>query len=238
MKKLLPFSLALLLFCTGRAQDDSISLWQPDPLGHYVFIQFTGGSHRIPERYRTSFDTATRTDLSRLKTVWSLKAGYYFADWLGVGGLLAFSYSGKQKNIDSVRWGNSGGITVNGSGNAAAMVRFGLVTRLQPYRTRGLLIYVDIDGGGVRAIAGGGKAQRTIGGGGGGSTTIVKRKQTNLFVSLAPGLLLRLGRIVYLTGNWQYTFSKLKEPFGSVNALTGHGINVGLGFSIPPKKTI
>lgn len=199
-----------------------------------IFFQFTTGSHHIGNKYKTAFDTTTLVDFTKYKMLWNLSTGYYFTNRLFANIDFAFIYSGKQKNIDGIDWGN--GITVRGSGYAGAMLRYGVGIGWLPYSKNRLDILLNIEAGRLSAIAGGGDATRTIGGGGSNNTNIVKQKEKNLYYNLKTGMQYRLGNSLYFTSNFQYCISTFKQPIGSVSAFTGWSYNLGIGFTIPTKN--
>jgi hypothetical protein len=202
-----------------------------------MFIQVTGGTHTIGNQYRTDFDTATLVDFSKIKTLWNITAGYHFTNWFALLTNAGFIYSGKQKTVDGISWGDGGGITVNGSGYAGAMIRYGLGCRFIPYSKAKLSTYLDFMGGGVKVLAGGGKGTRTIGGGGSGSADdIVMKKANTTFYVVGAGINYRLSKEFHFTTNLQYNISSLKEPIGSVKAFTGLSVNAGIGFNFSLKK--
>lgn len=201
-----------------------------------VFLQFTVGNHHIGSSYRTAFDTITLVDFTKFKTLWNLKTGYYFSNRLYTNLDFAFIYSGKQKNINSISWGNGSGITVKGSGYAGAMIRYGLGLGFVAYNRNKLSINTGLEAGRIHTIAGGGNATRNIGGGGNNNTTIVEKKHQNIYYNIHAGAIYKFDKTFYFNGNLQYNISPFKQPLGSVSAFTGISINIGLGISIPTKK--
>ncbi len=203
-----------------------------------IFFQFTGGTHHIGNQYKTAFDTTTLVDFTRFKTLWNLNAGYYFTNCFFSNIDFAFIYSGKQKNIDGIDWGNGNGVSIRGSGYAGAILRYGVGIGWLPYNKNRLNILLNIEAGRLKAIAGGGVATRIIGGGGSGagSTSIVKENEKSIYYNLKTGIQYRLGNSAYFTSNFQYTISSFKQPIGSVSAFTGWSYNLGIGFIIPTKK--
>lgn len=200
-----------------------------------IFLQITIGSHHIGSQYKTEFDKNTLVDFTNHKTLWNLRAGYYFSNRLYSNVDVALIYSGKQENIDNINWDDPGGITVNGSGYAGAMIRCGLGLGFVAYTHSRLSINTGIDSGIINAIAGGGTANRTIGGGD-NDTDIEKQSQKSIYYNIYAGLNYRIGKSFSLNSNLQYNISAFKQPIGSVSAFTGISVNLGLGITISTKN--
>lgn len=202
-----------------------------------IFFQLTVGRHHIGSQYKTDFDTSTLVDFTKYKTLWNIIAGYYFTNRLSANIDFAFIYSGKQKNIDDIDWGNgSSGITVRGSGYAGAMLRYGVGIGWLLYSKNRLDILLNLSTGQLKAIAGGGDATRTIGGGGvGNSTNIIEKNESTFYYTVSPGINYKLSQVFFLSSNLQYALSKFTEPIGSVKAFTGWSFNIGIGFAISTK---
>jgi hypothetical protein len=200
-----------------------------------IAFQLTAGSHHIRQEYRTTFDTSTLVDFTNFKTLWNLRAAYYFSNRFYSNFDVALIYSGKQKSIDSIDWNNPNGITVSGSGYAGAMLRYGIGLGFAAYNRNRLSINTGVDAGIIHTLAGGGNATRTIGGGN-KSTEIVKQKQKSKYYNIYAGLNYRSGRSFFFNGNLQYNLSSLKQPIGSISAFTGISVNFGLGIIISTKN--
>lgn len=201
-----------------------------------AFLQVMAGRHHIGNAYRTTFDTTTLVDFSKIKTLWSIKAGYHFTNRLFATLDAAFIYSGKQKHIDHIDWANPNGITVSGSGYAGAMIRYGLGVGLIAYRINRISITTGLDAGSLSTMAGGGKVTRTIGGGGNNNPDVAKHRQRGTYTNIYAALHYRLGKQFFFTTNIQYKIAPLKQPIGSVNAFTGISFNAGLGVIIPTQN--
>lgn len=202
-----------------------------------IFLQLTVGSHQIGSQNKTDFETSSLVDFTKYKTLWNIKAGYYFSNRWFPNIDFAFIYSGKQKNIDGIDWGNgSEGVTIRGSGYAGAMIRYGFGIGWLPYSKNRLNILLNFSAGQLKAIAGGGNATKTIGGSGvGNSTNITKKNENTFYYTLSPGINYKLSQAFFFSSNFQYKLSKFTEPIGSVNAFTGWSLNIGIGFTISTK---
>ena len=201
-----------------------------------LFFQITGGKHTIGTPYRTDFDTSTLVDFARIKTIWNIVAGYHISNRVALIVNAGFMYSGKHKQVDGINWGGGGGITVNGSGYAGAMIRYGLGARFIPHIKKRLTVHIDLLAGKMKVIAGGGEGTRTIGGGGGSADDILKKKGNTIYYVLGPGINYRLEKSFHFTSNLQYKIAPLKESIGSVTAFTGISFNAGIGFNFSTKR--
>ena len=200
-----------------------------------VFFQATVGRHEINGNCRTGFDTATLVDFTRFKTLWNINAGYFITNRLSFNAEMAFIYSGKKKEVDSIDWNGGSGITVTGSGYAGAMVRYGIGLGWVPYHNNRIDIITSFSLGRLNTFAAGGGGTKTVGGGS-SNMDIVKEKRQTDYYNLMAGFSYRLSSTFYFTSNFQYNSSKLDQPIGSVNAFTGWSLNAGLGLIIPTKN--
>jgi len=200
-----------------------------------VYLQLTAGYHQIEKNHQTAFDTATLVDFARLKTLWNIQTGYYVTRHIAVTAEIAFIYSGKKKQINSIDWGGNGGITVSGSGYAGAMLRYGIGLCWLVYNHKRTDVFLTCNTGKLAAIAGGGSGTKTIGGGSSNMDIVRQKRQTN-YIAFLSALCYRLSNVVYFTGNIQYSIAGLEQPIGSVNAFTGWSVNLGLGLAISTKK--
>lgn len=200
-----------------------------------VFFQATVGRHQIGQPYHTGFDTATLVDFTRFKTQWHFTAGYGISHRLWLQAELAFIYSGKKKQVDSIDWHGSGGITVTGSGYAGAIIRYGVGLGCIPYHHRRIDIITGCSLGRLSALAAGGGGTKTVGSGS-SNTDIARDTRQTSYGSLLAGARYRLSNTFYAAANFQYTISAFAQPLGSVNAFTGWSLNAGFGFVIPTKN--
>lgn len=196
-----------------------------------VYLSFTAGSHHISNSYKEEFDTTTLVDFTKFKTLWNFRSGYVITKWLSIGADVAFIYSGKQKKIDSLDWGNGNGISLQGSGYAGAMIRYGLNLSLILYAKNRWSTFAGMDIGNINAFAGGGHVSKTAGSA--KTTSIVKSKQQTTYFNILAGANYQLGDLVYISGNMQYHTSEFKKKIGSVSGFTGLSVNLGFGISIP-----
>jgi hypothetical protein len=200
-----------------------------------VFFQVTGGRHEISKNCRTGFDTSTLVDFTRFKTLWNISTGYYITNRLFFNAELAFIYSGKKKQVDRIDWNGGSGITVTGSGYAGAMIRYGIGLGWLPYHNNRIDIITSFSLGRLNTFAAGGGGTKTVGGGSSNMDIVKEKRQTN-YCNLMAGFNYRLSSTFYFTANFQYNFSKLDQPVGSVSAFTGWSLNAGLGLIIPTKS--
>lgn len=201
-----------------------------------LFFELTIGRHQINQAYKTAADTVTMVDFTKLKTLWGINIGYHFSRLIYGALDVGIMYSGKQKRINSIDWGSGGGVTVRASGQAAAMIRYGLIIGWVPYQKERFNVVVNLAAGRLTAIAGGGTATRSIGSGGSNATNISKKKEQTIYIRPTTGIIYKFSSQFYFTSQIQYMIAGLAQPFGSVSALTGLAINMGLGFSISTKK--
>lgn len=202
-----------------------------------LFFALTIGRHQIDKQYKTATDTVTMVDFTKLKTLWGIQIGYYFAKRFHGAFDIGIMYSGKQKRINNIDWGSGGGVTVRGSGQAGAMIRYGIAVGWLPIQKDRFSVLLNLSAGRLTAIAGGGTATRTIGGGGGGNTTdIIQKKEYTHYIRPTTGIEYKLSRLFYFTSQLQFMIAGLKQPLGSVTAFTGWSVNIGLGFSVATKK--
>ena len=196
----------------------SLSQWE-----NTYFVSLKLGHQNISKKQRTALDEETLVDFSDLKTVWNIDAGYMFSQ--KIGGFLNVGLSfDKEQDI------SMNGSNINVTGNGAGVVKIGLGVKYIPFSKDRWSLYTDLAIGRLSATAGGGSGNiNTYTGNNSINTNKKTEKSKYLYFSLGSNY--RLGRIVYLTSNFQYSITNFENNIGSVSGLTGYTVNIGLGFS-------
>jgi len=60
---------------------------------------------------------------------------------------------------------------------------------------------------------------------------ITEKREKSNYLNFELGANYRLGNVIFLTSNFQYTISNFKNDIGSVSGFGGYTINLGIGFS-------
>lgn len=197
---------------------------------HNFFIALKIGNQQISNKFKTSFDQETLIDFSELNTFWSIQFGYMFTNHFG--GLINFGLIYKKEESSKNFQNTYDGAIISGSGSAAGLFKTGLGFRYVPFIKNEWSIYTDAAGGFINAKAGGGSGDVTISYGNVTSTIEkVEKSEKAKYIDFSIGTNYRLGNVVYLNGNFQYSFSKFDNPIGSISGHTGLTINIGLGFT-------
>jgi hypothetical protein len=72
----------------------------------------------------------------------------------------------------------------------------------------------------------------TAGGKGGiGGSDVSESSEANNYLGFSIGAIHRLGKVVFLESNLEYTSSSFENNIGSISGFTGYTINLGIGFS-------
>ena len=180
------------------------------------FLDISLGQNFIDSAYKTSFDEETLVDISETKSIWQFNIGYMFSNKFG--GLLDFGFmSAKEQDINFS--------TLSGKGSGFGVVKLGLGVRYVPYIKKNWSIYSDLKGGILNVKAAGG-----TGGFIGGFNAAEKDEASN-YLGVSIGAINRLGKVVFLKSNLEYTSSKFENNIGSISGFTGYTINLGIGFS-------
>ena len=194
------------------------------------FVNISVGNQRINNNYKTSFDKETLIDFSELNTNWSLQSGFMFTNH--IGGLINFGLTYKKEEASKNFQSTYDGIVISGSGSAAGLFKMGLGLRYVPFIKNEWSIYTDLNGGFLNAKAGQGSGGVTISSGNITNTMEkVKKAEKTKYFDFTIGTNYRLGNVVYLNGNFQYTFSRFNNPIGSISGYTGYTLSLGLGFT-------
>lgn len=202
---------------------------------HNWFMSITVGSPQLSAASKANFDTQTLVDFSTINTAWNFEAGYMFSPRFG--GFVSLDYLSKKKETftDFISFGS--GLSVTGSGSGGGLLKAGIGCRYLPYIKDRFSVFVDLSAGSLTAKAGGGTGTAIISVGGTSSQSdLVENQENTNFFDLAIGSNYRLGKVVFLTGNFSYNYSKFENDIGSISGLTGFSVNFGLGISIIPSS--
>ncbi len=193
------------------------------------FIALTIGNHSINSKNLTDFDEETLVDINEVHSIWHLTSGYMFTNKIGGVLDLGLLYTKEEsRNTDS----NSNVFSINGSGNGVGVLKFGIGARYISFAKKRWSIYSDIKGGILTARAEGGTGSFTIFNGSISNTRDIKKKrEKSNYLNFELGVNYRLGNLIFLTSNFQYTISNFKNDIGSVSGFGGYTINLGIGFS-------
>lgn len=192
---------------------------------HNYFISLSSGHHVLDDSYRTSFDEETLVDINDVSSMWHITSGYMFTN--KIGGLVSIGLMTSQEQTT-----NSNGISITGTGNGVGILKLGIGARYIYFTNKRWSIYNDVQGGWLSARAKGGSGSVTISNGNFSSTkNITEKTEKTNYLGIELGVNHRLGGMVYLTSNLQYTISNFKNDIGSISGFTGYTINVGIGFS-------
>ena len=179
------------------------------------FLDVSLGQNFIDSAYKTSFDEETLVDISETKSIWQFNIGYMFSNKLG--GLLDFGFmSAKEQDIDFT--------TFSGTASGFAVLKLGYGIRYIPFAKKNWSIYSDLKRGTLNVKAAGGS-------GGIGVSNVTETSETNNYFGVSIGAIHRLGKVVFLKSNFEYTNSNFKNNIGSISGFTGYTINLGIGFS-------
>ena len=179
------------------------------------FLDISLGQNFIDSAYKTSFDEETLVDISETKSIWQFNIGYMFSNKLG--GLLDFGFmSAKEQDIDFT--------TFSGTASGFAVLKLGYGIRYIPFAKKNWSIYSDLKRGTLNVKAAGGS-------GGIGVSNVTETSETNNYFGVSIGAIHRLGKVVFLKSNFEYTNSNFKNNIGSISGFTGYTINLGIGFS-------
>jgi len=193
------------------------------------FIAVTIGNHSIDSKNLTGFDEETLVDINEVNSIWHLTSGYMFANKIGGVLDLGLLYTKEQNRyVDS----NSNLLSISGSGNGVGVLKFGIGARYIPFTKRRWSIYSDIKGGILTTRAEGGSGSFTISNGNINNTrNITEKREKSNYLNFELGANYRLGNVIFLTSNFQYTISNFKNDICSVSGFGGYTINLGIGFS-------
>ena len=196
----------------------SLSQW-----GNTYFLSLKLGHQNISKKQRTALDEETLVDFSDLKTVWNIDAGYMFSQ--KIGGFLNVGLSfDKEQDI------SMNGSNINVTGNGAGVIKIGLGAKYIPFVKDRWSLCTDLAIGRLWATAGGGFGNINTSTAN-NSTNFKRKTEKSRYLNFSLGSNYRLGRIVFLTSNLQYSVTNFENNIGSVSGLTGYTINIGLGFS-------
>ena len=179
------------------------------------FITISLGQNFIDSAYKTSFDEETRVDISETYSIWQFNFGYMFSNKFG--GLLDFGFmSSKERDINTS--------TLTGTGSGFGVFKLGVGVRYIPFAKKNWGIYGELKGGTLNVSAVGGT-------GGIGGSDVSESSEANNYLGFSIGAIHRLGKVVFLESNLEYTSSSFENNIGSISGFTGYTINLGIGFS-------
>lgn len=194
------------------------------------YITATYGHNSLLNGVKTNFDEETLVDFSDVNNAWSFKMGYMFNDRFGANLQIGFSIA--PQTMDQEFGGVSGNLTINGTGSGAGIIKIGFGGRYLPYVKNRLSLYTDLYIGNLIATAGGGSGTVTITNNGISQTNnILEKTERTPYISPEIGLNYRFGKVLFGTGNVNYTYSNFQNDIGSVSGISGYSINFGLGLS-------
>jgi len=196
----------------------SLSQWK-----NTYFIALKLGHQNISKKQRTVFDEETLVDFSELNTIWNVDAGYMFSQ--KIGGFLNVGFSFKKEQDISRSVSN-----ISATGNGAGIVKIGLGVKYIPFIKDDWSLHTDLVIGSLRAMAGGGTGTINTSTGS-NSKSFTKKTEKSRYLNFSLGANYRLGRILFLTSNFQYSITNFENNIGSVSGFSGHSINLGVGFS-------
>ena len=179
------------------------------------FITVSFGQNFIDGKYKTSFDEETLVDISDTNSIWQFDIGYMVSNKFG--GLLDFGFmSSKEQDINTS--------TLSGTASGFGVIKLGFGIRYIPFANKNWSIYSDLKGGTLNV--------RTAGGSGGiGGYNVTGSSEANNYLGISVGAIHRLGKVVFLKSNLEYTSSSFENNIGSISGFTGYTINLGIGFS-------
>ena len=216
-----------------ESEETAIAVQVINKLGTWkntYFITVTTGYHHINNRNRVVFEEETLVDLGKLNTTWSLNAGYAFSNKFA--GLLNFTFL-YNKDISKDITDTDIGTKISGTGNGAGVFKLGVGLRYIAYVKERWSAYSELSWGLLSVKAGGGSGYVTIDNGSiSGSQDQTEKKERTTYTDITLGANYRLGEVMFLNSNIQYTFSKFKNDIGSVNGFSGITLNLGLGFCL------
>ena len=179
------------------------------------FITIYLGQNFIDSSYKTDFDEETLVDISDTNSIWQFNIGYMFSNKFG--GLLDLGFmSAKEQDINFS--------TLSGTGSGFGVFKLGLGVRYVPFIKKNWSIYSDLKGGTLNVKAAGGT-------GGIGGFNATERDEASNYLGVSVGAIHRLGKVVFLNSNLEYTTSNFENNIGSISGFTGYTINLGIGFS-------
>ena len=196
----------------------SLSKWE-----NTFFVSLELGRYKISKKQRTAFDEETLVDFYDLKTAWNIDVGNMFSQ--KIGGFLNVGFSFKKEEEI-----NRNGSNIRVTGNGAGVIKTGLGVKYIPFIKNRWSLHADLAIGRLNATAGSGSGNVNISTGN-NSINLEKRTEKSRYLDFSLGSNYRLGSIVFLTSNLQYSIINFENNIGSVSGLSGYSINIGLGFS-------
>jgi hypothetical protein len=194
-----------------------------------IFMTLSFGQHSIDRNSQTRFDEETLVDISEANSIWHFTSGYMFTR--KIGALVNFGLMSSQEQTAGSS-GNSNQITISGSGNGFGILQLGIGARYIPFTHKNWSVYTDLHGGILNVRVKGGYTNVTFTNGVERSTREISEKtEKSNYLGFALGANYRLGGLVYLTSNFQYTVSNFENDIGSISGFTGYAVNLGIGFS-------
>ena len=179
------------------------------------FFSVSFGQNFIDNSFKTNFDEETTVDISEKNTIWHFDFGYMFSN--KIGGMFNFSFmSSNEQEINTS--------TFTGTGSGFAVFKLGVGIRYIPFSKKNWSIYSDLKAGNlnVRTVFGTGSA---------GGSNLTENSEAANYLGLSMGVIHRLGKVVFLKSNFEYTSSSFENNIGSISGFTGYTINLGLGFT-------
>lgn len=201
-----------------------------DKLDKKVQLTFSVGHNTILKKYRAEFDQETLIDFSQINTIWNINTCYTFAKkW---GALVNFSFLYKKESTNQEYKSTYNGVIISGNGSGAGMFKLGFGLRFIPYNYKRWSVTTDLSYGILNAKAGGGSGNITIYSGGTYSNIDrVEKEEKTKYTDITINTNYKLGKVVFLYGGFNYSFSKFDNEIGSVKGFTGYTISLGLGFN-------
>ena len=223
LKTSMPYESIRFISEAEKLREDYKLLKSSSKWENTFFVALKLGHHEISKKQRTAFDEETLVDFSDLKTVWNIDAGYMFSQ--KIGGFLNVGLSFEKEQDISMNGSN-----INVTGNGAGVIKIGLGVKYIPFTKDRWSLFTDLAIGRLWATAGGGSGNVNISTGN-NSTSLKRKTEKSRYLNFSLGSNYRLGRIVFLTSNLQYSVTNFENNIGSVSGLSGYSINIGLGFS-------
>lgn len=179
------------------------------------FLDISLGQNFIDGAYKTSFDEETLVDISETNSLWQFNVGYMFSNKFG--GLVNFGFmSSKEQDINFS--------TLSGTASGFGVIKLGFGIRYIPFANKNWSIYGDLKGGTLNV--------KTAGGSGGiAGSNVTESSEASNYLGVSIGAIHRLGKVVFLKSNFEYTNSSFENNIGSISGFTGYAINLGIGFS-------
>ena len=223
LKTSMPYDSIIFISEAEKLREDykllkSLSKWE-----NTFFVALKLGHYEISKKQRTAFDEETLVDFSNLKTAWNIDVGNMFSQ--KIGGFLNVGLSFKKEEEI-----NRNGSNIRVTGNGAGVIKIGLGVKYIPFTKDRWSLFTDLAIGRLRATAGGGSGNINISTGN-NSISLKRKTEKSRYLNFSLGSNYRLGRIVFLTSNLQYSINNFENKIGSVSGLSGYSINIGLGFS-------